>query len=228
MAYGRIESTPSEQLSELCKARDRYMAVADQLKANPGPSAMRRENRQRERDARRIAHAYEKSIANMTSKMMRMKPKAPASLFGNLGMASPIFAIGVGALAFLAVMRPGLFEARLARPDAPSATARPAIAGPAIAVHPNIAAVMPKPDAVPQKLGSPVVIATPAAEPRVRHEPARLRPTAARELAQPAARIAKRVDRGPGAMADKDGFVAKVLQPDGTFKEEYFSTSTSR
>ncbi|MGZ5922438.1 MAG: energy transducer TonB [Rhizomicrobium sp.] len=72
MVQGRIEPTPAEQLKELRKARDRYAALAERLHDGADPGLDPEEALAKERDARRILHAYEKSIANSEVRMSSM------------------------------------------------------------------------------------------------------------------------------------------------------------
>jgi hypothetical protein len=208
MVRGRIEATPSEQLVELCKARDRYAAMADRLKDQADAITTRLEDHQRERDARRIARAYEKSIANMTANMAKTKPTgSTATWLDNLGVVRPIFAVAVAILALAAMLYPVVFgnqQIRAAvRAPAPNLVRRPA---PDAVAPPTVTAVSPAP-----ATGAPLR-STALAEP----VPPRPRP------AKPADSAAKRAD------AAEDGFVAKVLQPDGSLKEEHFSASAQR
>ena len=220
MVRGRIEITPSEQLAELRKARDRYAAIADHLKANPGSAKMRPENRKRERDARRIADAYDKSITNMTSKMMRVRP-ASASWVDNIGMARPLFALALGVLALLALLYPGAFETRQLH------------AGPVAKLVPAASANAPQ--TAPGSQGTDLqATKLPAPNPRPpldanarRAAAGVLRPTPVAEQVRPVARAVKPAARTSDGDAH-DGFVTKVLQPDGTLKEEYFPASAPR
>ncbi len=211
--------TPSEQLVELRKARDRYAAMADHLKTNPGPAMQRQDNRQRERDARRIADAYEKSIANMTSKMIRSKP-APTSFIDNLGMARPLFALAVAVVALLAVIYPGILETGRLRADA---AAKPVHVVPAKSLE--AVSGGPKIENALQNTTLPVPNPRPSLAPDARHTASVLRPTAVAEQLRPSAKSGNPMAR---ARDVDDGFVTKVLQPDGTLKEEHFSAAPPR
>ena len=205
MVRGRIEATPSEQLVELCKARDRYVAMADHLKGHADAITTRLEDHQRERDARRIAKAYEKSIANMTANMAKAKPTGSAATWlDNLGVVRPIFAVAVGILALAAVLYPMFFGGQQIR----------------------AAANAPGPNLVGQQARDrePAPPAMPAANPAPAAS-APLRSTALAESILPRPRPAKPTASPKKAAAAEDGFVAKVLQPDGSFKEEHFSAS---
>ena len=59
---GRIEVPPAVALEGLRKARDYYNALADEIHNSPlAPSETEAERNNRERDARRVAAAYENS-----------------------------------------------------------------------------------------------------------------------------------------------------------------------
>ena len=72
MVHGRIETTPAEQMRELRKARDRYAALAEKLHESTGPELDPEKKLALEQDARRILHAYEKSIANSEVRLSSM------------------------------------------------------------------------------------------------------------------------------------------------------------
>jgi protein TonB len=72
MGHGRFEPSAAEQLVELRRSRDRYAALADRLHDGADPDLDPTETQARERDARRIAHAYEKSISNAVVRMASM------------------------------------------------------------------------------------------------------------------------------------------------------------
>jgi protein TonB len=69
MVHGRFEPSAAEQLLALRRSRDRYAALAEQLHDHTDPDLDPAETEARERDARRIAHAYEKSISNSVLRM---------------------------------------------------------------------------------------------------------------------------------------------------------------
>jgi hypothetical protein len=216
---GRIESTPSEQLVALRKARDRYVALADHLKDSSGTVTTRLEDRQRERDARRIARAYDKSITNMAANMVRAGTASrTATLINNLGMARPIFAVAVSVLALVVLVYPGHFEKLRAGIKTP--TPAP-IASPPSSAQPEMSSAVLGPKMDP-KAGKSFAPSHSGAS----HATATLRPTAIAEPARPLARQAPpiRAPAKPNIDADA-GFVAKVLQPDGTFKEEHFASA---
>jgi hypothetical protein len=217
MVRGRIETTPSEQLVALRKARDRYVALADRFKDNPDSVTTRLEDHQRERDARRIASAYDKSITNMAAKMVRAGTASrTASFLNNLGMARPIFAIAVGSFAVVALIYPGIFEGLRANVKvAPQARIAPAV--PAVQPHITADTLSPTPamDKAPAAKRAPSAAAS--------HAPTTLRPTAVAEQVRPLARPVKSPQEEKEA--DDMGFVAKVLQPDGSLKEVHFPTT---
>ena len=226
MVRRRIETTPSEQLVALRKARDRYVAMADQLKDETGAVTTRLEDRQRERDARRIANAYEKSIANMAAKMVRAgQPSRAISFFNNLGRARPIFAVAVCLFALVALAYPGLFQSLRASISA----APPAhVASPFSTSRPETPQVMRGPGIKPED-STPSAPRAGQPRPNARRTPETLRHTAVAEQTRPLPRPAKRAAvRSKTAEDDEAGFVAKVLQPDGSLKEEYFSANAAR
>ena len=213
MVRGRIETTPSEQLVALRKARDRYVALADRFKDSSDTVTTKLDDRQRERDARRIASAYDKSITNMAAKMVRAgTPSRAASFLNNLGMARPIFAVAIGLVALVALTYPGVFKGLYdSGKIAPAGHVAPALP----AVQPHITADMlapamdkgPMPNRLPQAAAG--------------HAPATLRPTAVVEQVHPLARPTRSA-QPKISEADDAGFVTKVLQPDGSLKEVHF------
>jgi hypothetical protein len=217
MVRGRIETTPSEQLVALRKARDHYVALADRFKDSSDSVTTKLDDRQRERDARRIASAYDKSITNMAAKMVRAgTPSRTASFFNNLGMARPIFAIAIALVALVALVYPGVFEGlRASVKVAPPVLVAPA--SPATQPHVTADELAPTPamDKGPMMPKRPPAAAG--------HGPATLRPTAVAEQVHPLARPTKSAQ--PKISEDDDvGFVTKVLQPDGSLKEVHFPT----
>ncbi len=127
MVHGRIEPTPAQQLIELRKARDRYVTLAERLheSAEPGPDPERA--LAEERDARRIANAYEKSITNSVARMSSMgrthkfaRPSLGAKTW--LAIFMTISAIE-GAL-LLAYFHPAIFQFRLTLPQLVAAKAQ--------------------------------------------------------------------------------------------------------
>lgn len=119
MVQGRIEVTPEEQLQGLRDARDRYAALADRLRDSAEPEGDLQKKLELERDARRIANAYEKSLANSMARTAGMRQ---ARLFAlpslSAGMWLTIFvAISVAeGTALLAFFRPAIFQIKPAVP----------------------------------------------------------------------------------------------------------------
>lgn len=228
MAHGRIEMSSAEQLVELRKARDRYKALADHFReegdalasrfeSEGDPLIVMQEKLKYERDARRIANAYEKSIANLVASREAMQQaQISGRSVGNLGtrlivLAFVLIAAGAGALA---AIYPGFYRQALAYlPDASNirdyfvptrpvvsidAIAPPAAApGPPAAMQQNRIVPPPSPVAVPKKK------------------------RAARAAGERRAKLA------PSGQ-EEDDFTAKVLQPDGTLKEQRFTARPQR
>ncbi len=125
MIQGRIEPTPEQQLAELRKAFERYNLLADQLHGDPEMDPGEREAR--EQDARRIAHAYEKSIANAMARTFR-KDRWYVAMpsFSYVGILLVFFFVGAAAAsaALLVVFRPAIFQFGPSRPQS-IASARP-------------------------------------------------------------------------------------------------------
>ena len=212
MIRGRIETTPSEQLIALRKARDHYMAIADHLKDGSRDTATNPEDRQRERDARRIASAYDKSIANMVAKMVRAgAPTRATSFFNNLGMARPVFAVAVGLVALLAFVYPGRLETRSVKANVSSPTR--------LQTRPKITPAAPEKTTLANSTKAAAVSTGLTASPA--HKPAA-------EHAHPAAKSLKSIAAHKGSNDEDSGFLVKVLQPDGTLKEVRFSSRAQR
>lgn len=125
MIQGRIEPTPEQQLAELRKAFERYNLLADQLHGDPEMDPGEREAR--EQDARRIAHAYEKSIANAMARTFR-KDRWYVAMpsFSYVRILLVFFFVGAAAAsaALLVVFRPAIFQFGPSRPQS-IASARP-------------------------------------------------------------------------------------------------------
>jgi len=77
LAAGRREASLDEQLAGLRVARDHYHALADQVREEFSAADVPLLAWGQERDVRRIAEAYEKSIANMSAKAALRGEKAP-------------------------------------------------------------------------------------------------------------------------------------------------------
>ena len=240
MIQGRIETKPVEQLMELRKARDRYTALADQLRDDVDHLPDPEERSKREQDARRIAQAYEKSIANLVASSSRMgHVRTDGSASDGSATKYVIFSILFVAACsvLLASGRPPIYRTVLidAEAGAQSAgdawlaatgpikgwiarlapqTRNPAAAIPRIAVS-SSAPPIPQPALNPLLTGR-AQTQMPAAIPEVRP---RMRP------ADPVVAAVK--DAGPARQSD-GGFVAKVIQQDGTLKDEYFTVVPAR
>jgi hypothetical protein len=231
MIKGRKESTPSEQLWELRKARDRYNALADRLRDGP-ELALADEKLEREREARRFAAAYEKSIENMIARCRSRQIETDASTSGSagIGFALLIFFVAAGGAGYFAL--------------APTATHQNA---PASVGH--SAAVVP---ANKSPGISPVSLQKPSPDQSARDKGARMVPPPISAL-KPKLGISKRQDTPQGVRTiqaanrtqyarqpdspvrgaektqrDEDGFVTKVLQPDGSLMEQYFPAHAPR
>jgi hypothetical protein len=216
MTKGRKEISPNEQLSELRKARDRYNALADQFRDSIEFFGKPEEKWARERDARRIAQAYEKSIQNMIvschARQIDMKASDSGSVAVKVAMVA--FFIAAAGAAFVAVARPAIPKAVMASimgTDAPAPVAKN---------RPPVASAAPAPAS-----GNPATSAVPVPSPRPaadRHPAVRTNPVASAATRDPRIRHhAKTIDDGAGH------FVVKVLQPDGSLKEQSFSSTPS-
>src|SRR5579863_10154200 len=156
MVYRRIEPTPAEQLKALCKTRDHYVALAGQLHENTDPLLNPEIKLAEERNALRIAHAYEKSVANSMVRMSAMRQTHQFTLpsFRTRTWLSFFMVISAveGAL-LLAYFRPAIFQIGAGAPP------RPAIHGPD-----RVASLPPAPS-VRLQAPPPIVVAP---KPRVR------------------------------------------------------------
>ncbi len=113
MRYARKEMTSAEQLVELRKARDRYNALADQFRDQGDPLAAMEERLKREQDARRIANAYEKSIANIVARSASMRQaQASGPTMGSLGVKIAVLGLFVLAagVSLAAIERPEIYQ----------------------------------------------------------------------------------------------------------------------
>jgi hypothetical protein len=215
MTRGRKEIPPGEQLLGLRKARDRYQALADQVRNDVDLLQQPEAKLAREQDARRIAHAYEKSIQNMITSCRIRRIDTDASESGSVAVKvalAAFFVVAAGGTV-LAVTRPAIPRAVIARiiggdTAAPQANTRNS-AGKAQMPAPRTAPPAP-PTVQPAAIAQPVVRATP---------PAR-KAEKIRQKSQPVKAAVK--DAGGGS------FVVKVLQPDGSLKEQSFPATPSR
>jgi hypothetical protein len=242
MIQGRRETTPSQQLLELRQARDRYAALAEQT--DDQAPEISDEDLERQRDARRILLAYEKSIANMTARMDRQAEfPAPTNVGTRFKLAAAIVSVAlIGGAAYYVLagymlVRPVAHWLRFPSVQA-SQTAKPAsgamptaMAGPRSKLPKETAQTgnmsmgslghaispLPIPIARPHhqaRTVKPADLQRPAEQVQPSQSPIRARPIAAAQTNTP--------------NQQKNGFVAKVIQPDGSFKEEFFSSAPSR
>jgi len=231
MAQARKEMSSAEQLVELRKARDRYKALADrfreegdtaasQFESESDPLIVMQEKLKHERDARRIANAYEKSIANIVASseaMQQAQTSTPGvrSLVARL-IALVVFLIAAGAI-FLAVAYPGIYRQTLAYLPANLGFAN--------------RAATPAPIITDTHTGAAPEAITPA--PVIEREQPKLAPKRVLAPVPPKkAAIAKPAKTAttpaPAIQDEEGGFTAKVLQPDGTLKEQHFSAKPRR
>ena len=223
MAQNRKEMTSAEQLVELRKARDRYRALADSFRKEGDalaarfrhegdPMSVMDEKLKRERDARRIANAYEKSIANIVARSEAMRQahiSMPRAGNARVRLMVLAFFVIIGGAAFLAAGHPEIYpHVRGYFSDLREIAAQPA---PAQAPIPVLAAPQPAAPAGRRAHAAPRAVSSLATVPR-KKRPA-IRKTAVRPV--------------PPTRED-DGFVAKVLQPDGTLKEQFFKARPDR
>lgn len=232
MAQSRREMSSAEQLVELRKARDRYKTLADNFRKEGDALAARfqdegdplivmEEKLKQEQDAQRIVNAYEKSIANIVASseaMRQAQTLAPsARSVGVRLIALAVFLIAAGAIA-LFVMYPGIYRQALAHlpvnwgitghgTPAPVVTETSTPVPPVSVIPPPVAEKeLPKPA---QRRRAPVIHTVPPKNALA------AKPEKTVKVPDPAAR-------------DEGGFSAKVLQPDGTLKEQYFSAKPRR
>jgi hypothetical protein len=222
MTKGRKETTPGEQLWELRKARDRYNTLADRLRNDVDLLQRPEEKLARERDARRIAHAYEKSIENMVASCRIRRIDTDASQSGSVAAKfalAAFFAVAAG-VGFVAVARPALLRIPMAR----IVGAYAIVAAPQVKSQNTVAdtaAQMPVPTqpAVRPALSAPDVQRAVNPHRVVRATPPASKMEGVRQKQHPAKVIDAR---------GESRFVAKVLQPDGTLKEQSFPTIPPR
>jgi hypothetical protein len=235
MAQGRKEMTSAEQLVELRKARDRYKALADsfskegdiladRFRDEGDPLIVMEEKLKRERDARRIANAYEKSIANIVARsttMHRTQTSGPHAGSARTKLIILIVVIAAAAIAFLAVGGPAEIHRRVL---AYFPGGRGSISPDPIPVAPS--------RAVHRTDDTPPATAAPLAPPAPRRDLIAPQPAPVTAIAPPKKRRARTSDEGgtkPVPSSPDDGsFVARVLQPDGTFKEQRFTAKPRR
>jgi hypothetical protein len=227
----------AEQLVELRKARDRYKALADRFREEGDalagrferqgdPVIVMQEKLAHERDARRIANAYEKSIANIeiSSSLMRQAQTTTPRL-QSIGARPALLALFLitAALGTLIIADPSLYRRTLSHlPDSASIQdyfmpMRPVV---------TLEAVSRPSTSAPQQRA---VKTRPAAE---RQSTAKTKPhgaiapraAAVVPVKQRSIRKARNAPRVLDPASGHEGdFTVKVLQPDGTLKEQVFS-----
>ena len=107
MMDGRYEPPPEEQLAELRKARDRYADIAEETHNH----AMDEAEAVREQNARRIAGAYEKSIANMIANAEGVNLHESEGWTASLNRSrtalvkASVFVVAAAGVAFVALTR---------------------------------------------------------------------------------------------------------------------------
>jgi hypothetical protein len=219
MTRGRIETTPAEQLIALQKARDQYVALADRLRDSADAPGSAEEKALQERDARRIADSYEKSIANMVTGFRNRETGEEASRFGKLWMGvlafSLVMLLAIAAFLILgrANVKPGAVNAAMAVPAAESpGSTRPAAPSSIPVRSPSAPALTRQPEARP-------AISPPQQPPAVRAADSKGR-------GRHRANTIHRPVSDTNTPSDS-GFVVKVIQPDGSLREEIFPPSTS-
>lgn len=231
MMNARKEMSSAEQLVELRKARDRYKALADrfreegdaaanQFESEGDPLIVMQEKLKHERDARRIANAYQKSIANIEASseaMQQVQTSRPGvqSIAARL-IVLAVFLIAAGAI-FLAVSYPGIYLQALANLPANFNFANRTAAPASIVTDTHIGA-------------APAAVTPP---PAIETEPSKPAPTRALAPVPPKkpviAKPAKAAKAPAPALQDEEGgFTAKVLRSDGTFEERHFSAKPRR
>lgn len=219
MVHGRRETTPSQQLAELRKARDRYAALAEQDSDQDACPDISEDPEERKRDALRIVFAYDKSIATMAANLDRIQEAELLASKNNRSRLKLAAAAGaivlIAATGYFAFAGPGMqFLRTVFAPSAERPVKRAVTAAP------------------PNKANEPDVnhptslIPIPTARPEIANtKPADIqRPP----VQAPRPETLKHVTTTVRTNSPSNGFVAKVLQPDGSFKDEYFSASPSR
>jgi len=210
MTAARREIPPNEQLWALRHARDRYRALADGLKDDAGFEGTPEEKITRELEARRIAGAYEKSVANMVANCCIRHVDLDAPISASARVRFAILAVlmaAAGAGAYLILPHPDLPRIRVVFEPASGKSARAA----------------EKEERVPGPAPKPPMAVVPQS---ASFEPSARVPVETRHAIRPAP-PRERPSSVPASGPD-DGFVAKVLQPDGSLREEYFKTRPAR
>lgn len=214
MIRGRIEATPAEQLEALQKARDQYKALADRLRDADTPGGPEERSRA-EQDARRIANAYEKTIANILASSRVHEIPEDVSRAGRLWTGLLVLSL----LIFLAIAAFFILGRGAGRENAGAGAANIAAAAPAAANRPAGGSV---------KTDAPVATPTPADRPAItpRQQPLAVRAADLKGRGRHRANAVRRPAGNAGPSGDS-GFVVKVLQPDGSLNYEIFPPSTS-
>lgn len=221
MTRGRIETTPAEQLAALCEARDRYKALADRLRDGADATGGPEEKSRAERDARRIANAYEKTIANVLASARTRESPEDASTSGRLWTGL----MALSLLIFVAVAAVFLLGRGAVRTNAGAGAANMAAAVPKAENSNKLPAPgSVKADGPAAPVGTPAPGTRPAMVPR--QQPAAARAADLKGRGRPRANAIRRPARDTGPSGDS-GFVVKVLQPDGSLRDELFPPSTS-
>ena len=219
MTRGRKEIPPSEQLWGLRKARDRYRALADQVRDDVDFLQQPEEKLARERDARRIANAYEKSIQNMVISCRIRRIDTDASESGSVAVKvalAAFFVVAAGGTV-LAVTRPAIPRAMIARIIGGDAAA------PQAKIQNSAAAAKVQMPARRVPTAPPVL---PVVQPAATAHAA----VGAMPPARKAEKIPQKSQPVKAAVKDAGGgsFVVKVLQPDGSLKGQSFPATPSR
>jgi TonB family protein len=224
MVYRRIELTPAQQLKGLRETRDRYAALAESLRESGDPRLDHDLQVAKERDALRIAHAYEKSIANSVVRMSALGRTHQIRL-PSLGARTWLaFFVAISLLEgglLLAYFRPAIFQIGMAAPRlavhrAERVAALPPVtqAPPTMMPKPIAQPAPPPPTAIGQPQTPPPVSAAPkpAAQPlpiavvptpTARPQPTPLIPDAPKPSAAPPPITATPVTSPPVAAAQK-------------------------
>jgi hypothetical protein len=228
MTKGRKEIPPGEQLLGLRKARDRYQALADQVRDDIDLLQQPEEKLTRERDARRIAQAYEKSIQNMVTSCRIRRIDTDASESGSVAVKfalAAFFVVAAGGTV-LAVTRPAIPQALVARIVGTETVAAAPLVNPVIPVSSTTQMIFP---AREWSAVAPPALSTPQMPLAVDHPAAPAGPpvhVAERgpQKAEPAKAPTK---ASPKASDSGEHIMVKVLQADGSLKEQSFSAAPS-
>ena len=234
MTTGRIEATPLEQLAALYEARDRYAALADRLQNDADTSENPEEKWEREQDARRIAQAYEKSIANMIAscRNRQIELRASTSSGQALRLATlSLLVAGAVAAGFFVFAHPTAHRIATAYAQAGTAATKNALAVPATESRISSGGVA-LPGSGREQVRDAAPVTSNAGTPHAERNSQVAQPIAAPERARNPRRTANRSGRAArdADISDRSrsGFYVKVLQDDGSFKDEYFPSAAQR